>query len=787
MSRDRIIADLEASLLTPEDIQVRELDRPELAATRIPFGVQGYVIPYRDLEGQPLPFYRVRTFDYDPKYKQSRATSNCVYFPKNVKQLILEKGYVIITEGEKKAACATKCGYPAVGLSGVDSWKNRTVVLPEGTALEQQPNTDRLVAKLPAGEQSIEDSDLATGLQELIDLCVSKRLTTIICFDSDHYGTTKHDVQRAAASLGFELRFKGLPLTSIRQLVLPHNLPEKVGIDDFIVRYKAEAFGEQIQACMSRRVAFPRHPNIRDFVNRKLQKQKLSRKEAQQVALSVLCELDSSGVRLRSETDDNMYYFSGSSRKLMGASLRRTVNDVLVDSEFGRYLYAEFGIGYADMRLSSWLATQFTSEDPIDTVRPNRVIAVRDNEIAYQINDGQYVRVTGDPDRPFTILDNGTDGIMFESGKVKPLVATELSSELKAQMACTLKPVWFDVLRRVRLKKASTDKTLQLVGLLYYLSPWLNRWRGTQLPVEMVIGEAGSGKSSLYELRLNILQGDPKLRNRPQDMKDWWAGLKDAGGLHVTDNVHMTDKNLKQSLSDEMCRMVTEPNPHVEMRKYYTEFGLTGFSVNTVFAMTAIQQPFHNVDLIQRSIILEFDKGDEAIEYATNWADQQLTSFGGRTSWVAHHLVVLHKFLQTVNKHWDITYKSKHRLVNLEQILMLMARTFNLPSDWIVQHLSSATVSAVSESDWALEGIIEFCRQARAGMNGAGPPTFGASEISAWALGEEDYNQCLQLTNIRSLGRYIQTHKQMIAVTTGLVEATSANNVRQYTLRPMRT
>lgn len=782
MSFDRMIADLQRSGLTPEDIGSRVIENPERAATALPGGTQGYVIPYRKLDGSPTNFYRVKTFDYLPKYKQTRNSGNHVYFPKGVKELALKEGYLLLTEGEKKAACATKFGFPCVAFGGVDSWRNRTLVLPEDVELGHVHGKDQLSVKMPAQAEDLQDieTSLATGLPELIDFAVSNKTCLVVCFDSDR-GGVKFEVQRAAAMLGFELRFRGIPLNRVKQLVLPVDKDnDKIGLDDLLAGRSdgPETLRLALDAVLAKRNAFPRHPNIRDFVNKKLQKTKLSRKEAQQTSLAILCELDAMGTRLRSSGDDSMYFFNSRTKALIPASLKRAHSDVMSDSEFSRFLYQEFGVSHSDMRLVSWLATQFTSEDPIDFVTPSKVIHVKGDYVYYQINDGQHIRISGDADAPFIIADNGTDGVLFESGKVKPLVATELAKVLSEQNALPTKNWWREVLKLVRLKR--TEKTPDLIAMLLYLSPWLNRWRGTQLPVEMIIGEPGSGKSSLYELRLNIQVGAPDLRNAPHDMKDWYASVASTGGLHVTDNVQLMDKNLRQRLSDEMCRIVTEPVPHIEMRKYYTESDLLRIPVQSIFAITAIQQPFHNADLLQRSLVIELDKGDEVVEYDSRWAHDRLEQFGGRTAWVAHQLVVLHRFLKLVKTDWDPKYKAKHRLNNLEQSFLLMAKVLGVPNNWVVEHLSKITITAVSESDWALEGLCEFARAIKI----AQPlMKFASSDIAQWAAGNEDFSGCNQLTSSRSLGRYMQTNKQMLATIAGIREAGNSNNRQMYSVK----
>ena len=132
-----LIADLGSSGLHPRDIAARTAEASELAAVSVSSIAIGYVIPYYNIQGKPLPFYRVKLLDHVPKYKQPKKSSAHIYFPPNFQQTLAkhiktnpEKPYVIITEGEKKSAAACKMGFPAVGLGGVDSWRTRSFVLP---------------------------------------------------------------------------------------------------------------------------------------------------------------------------------------------------------------------------------------------------------------------------------------------------------------------------------------------------------------------------------------------------------------------------------------------------------------------------------------------------------------------------------------------------------------------------------------------------------------------------------------------------------------------------------
>lgn len=777
--------DLAKSELEPRDIKARVLDNAEKAATLVPHSVNGYVIPYFDLQGKPLQHYRVRLFEHDPKYKQVKDKPNHVYFPPNFWQVASKSDYIILTEGEKKAALATKRGFPACALGGVDSWRNRILTLPKDVSLDTDKG-GKVKAKLPSGAEAEEDAyaPLAIGLQELVDHLIASRKHLIIIYDMDTTPQKRTNVQRAAASLAFDLRFRGVAFDRIRQIDLPADqslidVQGKIALDDYLVAVPDAEFATLIKDCMSKRSAFPRHPAIRDFLNKKLQRSKLSRRDLQSIAMAILSELDATGLRLRNRQEIQSYYFDYPTHRLIRTNFAADPEQTSA-SAFGQYLYRRFGIASADNRLYAWIGAQFTGEEPIEDVSPYRVFArVRTDidSVTYQLSDAQYVVVDKDG---IKIKDNGADGVLFEADQVKPLDTKLLIEAFEELSKAPIECWWADTLTQVRLR--DKDKQRLVTALLFYINPWLLRWRNTQLPVELVLGEAGSGKSTLCELRLDILTGEPKLRNSPQDIKDWHAQVTNSGGIHVTDNVQLADKALRQRLSDELCRIVTEPNPSVEMRKYYTNSDLMRIPIKCAFGITAIKQPFQNADILQRSVVIELDKAQDLdaggqMSYDSDWKNQQLRRHGGREYWVAHHLDVLRRFFALVPKEWQHRYAARHRLINFEQIMLLMAKVFGLDGSWIPDYLSKVTDREVTAADWAFEGIQTFAQE---WYNGYRDRPFCATDLSEWAELNDDYKKCEALISSRSLGRYLKTHKSMIASMCGIYEASVRGNKQYY-------
>ncbi len=790
----RLVEDLGRSGLETTDLRARPISPAEKAATRTPMGVDGYVLPYFSMDGKPLPFYRVRLYDAKIKYLQVAESPNHVYFPPRLRDLLGHAKYIILTEGEKKAAAAVKAGFPCVALGGVDSWKSRNLVLPKDAQIAQKAN-GQIAVRLPPGATigGGTTDTLAIGLQELIDFVIERDIPIIIIYDADEKAKVKADVQRAAATLAFELRYKGVRLKNIRQAILPRMDSGKTGIDDLLAtdvlqsgidsipHSGFEILSSVITECLERRSAFPRHPNPREYVNKALARTNLSRADQMKASLAVLSDMDARGQRLRSPDEHQLYYYSAETKGLIRVNFLQKPE--FAETPFGRKLYQDYSMSWTDRLVLGWLGTQFSGEDPIAEVHPQRVLAWKGDTLYYQINEGTMARVTASA---IDLIDNGEDGVLFEADIVKDIETQEFGLALKAAQSSPIENWWYDVLKEARIVDTEDDKQRKLLSLLYYISPIFYRWRGTQLPVEITTGEAGSGKSTLFSLRLSILTGVPSLRNAPSDLRDWNASLASTGALHVTDNVQLTNNDLKQRLSDEICRLVTEPNPSIEQRRLYSDVGIVKIPVRVVFGITAIRQPFQNIDIIQRSIITTLDKGiASTLKYDAEWGEHQLERRGGREAWLAHQLLFAQHILQLVESEWKGRYQARYRLINVEQLLQLAAKVVGWDTSWIAPYLESSRDARASETDWTLEGLRAYASYIQQRF-----PTkwekyrFSTADIASWGQGESEFEDCQLLTNSRSLGRHMGQHKHTIATTAHIVPASFMNGKQHYRIRP---
>lgn len=185
----------------------------------------GVVLPYHRVDGRATGFYRVRFLE-DPaagwaalaakprRYQQPAGTAPAAYFPR-LKGVPWERlardpqEPLLVTEGELKAACATKLGFPTVGLGGVYAWRSAK----RGEAL------------IP---------DLAALAWEGREVFVA--------FDADV--AVKPEVRRALTHLCAELTARG---ARPRVVSLPL-VGDKGGLDDFLVERGAAALRERLEA-----------------------------------------------------------------------------------------------------------------------------------------------------------------------------------------------------------------------------------------------------------------------------------------------------------------------------------------------------------------------------------------------------------------------------------------------------------------------------------------------------------------------------------------------------------
>lgn len=734
------LKDLDPFRIQPSDIDVRPITSIDFDKYAHGKNFSGYKIPYYGIDGKPVNHFRIRQLpnlgnptDRGGIIRTSELTR--IYFPIGFKdsqrrELTISAAAsttgvaqtyapLFIVDDERLAAQIQRYHrYPAVAIQGPAGWKTS-----EG---------------------------LAEGFTELCEFTREHEYTLVLWIGD---GTDKN-IQREVANLAMEFKFRGIAFKNIRQ-------------------YTHHQFGENLlRRVLNPPSMFPQHPNIRSYIGEKMEEAegRLSRKDCQEVALAVLADMEANGTRIRSTTTSGFYYFDKGTLELTEASLSMSGKELMDNSAFMSSIYNKYGLSPSDANILRWFSTQFMSEEPIQRTTSYRVMMCEPRQVntfALQVSSSHFIHF-GDGKPLAKLVQNGDYGILFENTAIKSVNTELLMKEITKQREVEVMPFWWlDVVKETRLQEG--DRFKILLALLYYVSPWLKGWREIQLPIEVITGEAGTGKSSLFALRLSILTGDPELQGLPDTLRNWHTSVANTSGMAVFDNVHLANKTLRQTLSDEMCRLVTEPRPTITMRQLYKTAEIAKLPLQCTFCVTAIENVFTNIDFIQRSIITRLERpygqqGEEVL-YG-GWVKEKLEQRGGREAWLAHHIVVLERFFKVVGREWDDGYKSKTRLINFEQTLTMMAKVFGIDADWLPDLLRDTSRKTAIEIDWVLEGLVRFSDY---WMDSANTPNFSASDVADWASGEDDFENNVTLTNARRLGRYISHHKTVVHQTTGII------------------
>lgn len=182
-------------------------------------GATGYEIPYFDARGNTVlnryrMFWTEQAQEDDPKlpkYMSPQKAATQIYVPHGFSGI--KADYVIVTEGEKKAAKAVQEGFPCVALAGVDMWAD------SAKRRIEKDNGQRL--------------SYSTAMHpQLVELLKERRV--IVLFDSD--ADEKPQVAAARKRLKDAILFNGAAWCGIMSMPKLHWQKEgKVGLDDLLL------------------------------------------------------------------------------------------------------------------------------------------------------------------------------------------------------------------------------------------------------------------------------------------------------------------------------------------------------------------------------------------------------------------------------------------------------------------------------------------------------------------------------------------------------------------------
>jgi hypothetical protein len=786
---------------TVEDLQRSGLDDSTIEAAGIIDGgidptvadllrerykVTGYKLPYFGADRKQTKHYRVKVLESlnghtPPKYIQPKSSGNHLYIPPTLHALApkWKSDYnlpLFITEGEKKALAAVQAGIACVAVGGVFSWRTHIHTLERGVLRVEDKASKAIVHLDDRGEKAYR-MEVAPELDEIY----WRGREVYLIFDSDAESNT--EVQRACFEFANWLDDRGaIP----KQLSLAGSVPAgdleragfdpnaKLGLDDVLLL--RPAFSEDLK-----------DPHWRDdngfrplpsdpyaWVTDQLNDGRANRATQERVSTFAINWLDANGTRFMGE-DGTYYYFDESTRVLhdfrAGPNLA-----TLRETSFGHLLVEQLGIDPADSSTLGRLVGRFPLGAPV--ISPYRVIAhspLHPDTIYYQVSDADVIKIDAEG---LDLISNGDDDILFHQGSVKPL---DLDAFVEAADAWERPktPLWYQALSTLNIEpmgELTRDETLKLLACTFYMSPWLQRWRGMMLPLEIAVAEPNSGKSFTYNVRKGILTGKTSLSGLPNDFKDWVAAVGAAPALWVCDNLGNVRSEYWHRLNDELARLITDPSPSVELRKLYTTATTFRVPISSAFAITTVRNPFTAPDVLQRSLVYHLS----AIPVGDRDPDWVTDRMNARPQWVAEHVNLLHLFFKRVEKHWQPNFKSGYRLVHFEQALLHMGKVLGWDMSDVVKKLAGVVAATVAEYDPIIEALSTFFDE---WSEKHSRRKVFYKDIINWvdADADERYKALRQFANPVVLGKYVQAHKYDIEQACG-VEIEKTANVTTITI-----
>lgn len=239
-AKTAMLAKIKMSSLDSKDATALKF-APHTATTcgklKLPAIAAGFLIPYFDLSGKVTKFWRYRYLEntkqkgFDAltekkplRYAQLRNTVNELYLPPiagtNWSSIAKNPDIpVCITEGELKAACATKLGFPTIGLGGVWCFKSNGAALP---------------------------------LLPMFNEFNWRERTVYIVYDSD--AVTNPQVMAAENALAKALVGLGAA-PCIARIPFEKKVDKKIGLDDFLVAEGTQAFQDLLDNAAEWRAA----------------------------------------------------------------------------------------------------------------------------------------------------------------------------------------------------------------------------------------------------------------------------------------------------------------------------------------------------------------------------------------------------------------------------------------------------------------------------------------------------------------------------------------------------
>lgn len=214
-----------------EQMEIRSLDAASIA--KAVYGPDsnntvpgdGYEIPYFNFDGELTKVKRYRIFDVEkngPKprrYFSQVGGGYDIYIPPGFKEIYDKNNYVVITEGEKKAAKAVQEGFPCVAIAGVHMWTDQKKREAECLKVADN-NKPKLSPETPISPA-------------LANLCKGKRVLVLADSDAEEKPQVKFAMLKLARAIRCQVKTTTINFESVP---IPDGSDDKkMGLDDLLL------------------------------------------------------------------------------------------------------------------------------------------------------------------------------------------------------------------------------------------------------------------------------------------------------------------------------------------------------------------------------------------------------------------------------------------------------------------------------------------------------------------------------------------------------------------------
>ncbi|MGL5077829.1 MAG: DUF3854 domain-containing protein, partial [Waterburya sp.] len=358
---------------------------------------------------------------------------------------------------------------------------------------------------------------------------------------------TKDQISRAAFELGIFLASKGCENVYFAELPrLPSfssgvGVYQKFAVDDVIYHYSKIENLKNDQICekfldflyppneklplgwrcteadqdLYTPFSFPTINNVKAWINTKLNNQaRVNRSDRLKIAQAIVSHLDTNGRRYRDSVESHKYYYFHSKTRILHSvdTLSQSDSKMIIRSNFGDFISKNFNLLSSDSAVVSDVIDQMMHSKGVSSVDTHRLLHSDNDSIYYQLSNTYFVKISAES---IEIRPNGYGGVLFSEMEVELkesdiVKLTELISNFSSSDSFGSSDIsnpgnlWKAAISTMNLQVISgltIEETRQFLVALFYINPWLNRWRGTMMPMELAVAEPGSGKSMLYNLR----------------------------------------------------------------------------------------------------------------------------------------------------------------------------------------------------------------------------------------------------------------------------------------------